>query len=184
MGSTCRGPGLGAQNPAALVPALLGGGRHGAGQQLQQMGKRSAQPGPWASSGPSRAPSPLALLLLTHTKFIPASGPLHLLFPRPGTGSPQIASGLCSPSIRGRLLSYHLREAFLAHPLVRYSCPLQAPDSPVPACGQSHRNASHRGRLQFFIATFQKYRETGKLNFNGILFNPVYLKYHFNMESI
>ncbi|KAF6077415.1 electron transfer flavoprotein subunit beta [Phyllostomus discolor] len=68
--------------------------------------------------GLHNALSPPALLLLTHTKFILTSGPLHLLFPRPGAGSPQVTSGLFSPSFRRWPLSCHLlREAFLAHPL-------------------------------------------------------------------
>lgn len=143
MGSTCPGPGLGAQNPAALVPALLGGRR---------AWSRAAAPAGRKEERPARTPGlvwaftssiPTRPAALRPPEFILASGPLLLLFPRPGAGSPQTTSGLFSPSA----------VASSARPSLPALCGtlMSPPRSRLPSPGlcQSPRNTSHRGHSSF-----------------------------------
>ena len=92
MGTICSRPGLGAQNTATQSLPFW----REAGVKLdtcssgQKWGRICKTPGLlWAFT----CPFPI-LLPLSHTQLSPAPGPLHLLFPQPGTGFSQITSRL------------------------------------------------------------------------------------------
>lgn len=77
-------------------------------------------------------PAALAfLLVLKHTKFILASGPLHLMFLPSGCSSPRSCMAGLFTSLKSLLKCRPLSEVFPAHPAQKQD-PHPTPDHPFP----------------------------------------------------